>query len=172
MIPNSRLKWGPTAVVLSVAAMAMAQQTLSAQGKGEDDIKQAFGQLQGAIKAKAAPKIWGLLDSFTQADAEKIAGRVKAVYKKANEKAKAELETNLGLTADEFAKLDGMMLLKTKRFLGKYDEIPDSKITGITVQGDSATLNYLEPDGDKEKLAYIREDGKWMVAMPMPKFTK
>jgi hypothetical protein len=64
------------------------------------------------------------------------------------------------------------MLIKTKRFLGKYDEIPDSKITGITVQGESATLNYLEPDGDKEKLIYTRQDGKWKVAMPMPKFTK
>jgi hypothetical protein len=170
MNPNSRLIWRPILVVLSVAAMALP--TLSAQGKGEDDIKQAFGQLQGAIKAKAAAKIWALLDSDTQADAEKIAKKVKGVYKKANEKDKAEHETNLGLTADEFAKLDGPLLLKTKRFLGKYDEIPDSKITSIAVQGDSATVNYLESDGDKEKLTYTRQDGKWKVAMPMPKFTK
>src|SRR6267378_2488037 len=86
MNPSSRLKWRPILVVLTVAMMPLVQQALSAQGKGEDEIKQAFGQLQGAIKAKAAPKIWGLLDSFTQADAEKIAGRVKAIYKKANEK--------------------------------------------------------------------------------------
>jgi hypothetical protein len=144
----------------------------SAQGKAEDELRQAFGQLQGAIKAKDATKIWALLDSDTHADAEKVAKKLKGIYKKAGDKEKVEHQTNLGLTAEEFAKLDGMMLLKTKRFLGKYDEIPDGKITGITVQGDSAMVNFLEPDGDKEKIVYSRQDGKWKAAMPLPKFTK
>jgi hypothetical protein len=64
------------------------------------------------------------------------------------------------------------MLLKTKVFLARYDELAASKITGVTVQGDSATLNYVEPDGDKEKLTYTKQKGAWRAAVAMPKFTK
>jgi hypothetical protein len=144
----------------------------SAQGKAEDDVKAAFGKLQGALKAKDSAAIWGLLDTDSQADAERTAKVVKGVYKKANDKDKGEHEKNLGLSAAEMNKLDGQMLLKTKVFLAKYDEIPGSKITGVTVQGDSATLNYVEADGDKEKLTYTRQTGQWKAALPMPKFTK
>jgi hypothetical protein len=167
--------WWKHVTLLLLAALVpalAAPQPALAQGKAEDELRQAFGQLQGAIKAKDAAKIWPLLDTDTQADAAKVAKKLKATYLKADDKEKAERQTNLGLTADEFAKLDGTMLLKTKRFLGKYDEIPDSKITGVTVQADSAVVNYLEPDGDKEKLTYTRQDGKWKAAMPLPKFTK
>jgi hypothetical protein len=169
---NFRSKWCPVVVLAVIAGALLAQDIRSAQGKAEDEVKQAFVALQGAIKAKDAAKIWDLLDTDTRLDAEKAAKKVKGVYKKANDKEKADHEKNLGITPDEFAKLDGQLLLKTKRFLGKYDEIPDSKITGITVKGDSATLNYLEPDGDKEKLDYTRQAGKWKVAMPLPPFTK
>jgi len=160
------------AVVLACVAGALLPHDTQAQGKGEDEVKQAFGQLQAALKAKDAAKIWALLDSDTQTDAEKAAKKVKAVYKKANDTEKAEHEKNLGLAAEDFAKLDGPLLIKTKRFLGKYDEIADSKITGVTVQGESATLNYVEADGDKEKVTCTRQSGKWKVALPMPKFTK
>jgi hypothetical protein len=160
--------------ILTLAALAgvVADAAPAAQGKAEDDIKAAFKDLQGALKAKDAGKIWNLIDSDTQADAEKDAKKVKAAYKKADDKGKTELETLLGLTADEFTKLDGKLLLKTKRFLGKYDEIIDSKITGVTVQGESATVDYLEADGDKVKAQYTKQGGAWKVALPMPKFTK
>ena len=160
-------------LVIGVAALAvLAPAPQLALGKGEEDVRQAFGQLQNALQAKDAARIWVLLDGDTQNDVNKVAKKLKGIYKKASEKDKAEHETNLGLTADEFAKLDGPLLLKTKRFLGKYDEIADSKIIGVTVQGDTATVNYLEADGDKQKLAYTRQDGKWKVVMPLPKFTK
>jgi hypothetical protein len=164
--------WCAAVVLACFASLLLTRETQSAQGKAEDEIKEAFGQLQGALKAKDAAKIWALLDSDTQTDAEKAAKKVKAAYQKANDKEKTEHEKNLGLAAEDFAKLDGPLLIKTKRFLGKYDEIPGSKITGVTVQGESATLNYLEADGDKEKLTYARQSGKWKVALPMPKFTK
>src|SRR5207244_4045070 len=109
------------------------QDTQSAQGKAEDDVKEAFGKLQAALKVKDAAKIWDLLDTATQADAERAAKIVKAAYKKATDKAKAKQQETLGLKADDLAKLDGQALLKTKPFLAKYHEIPDSKITGITV---------------------------------------
>jgi hypothetical protein len=142
------------------------------QAKAEDEIKEAFATLQAAIKAKDGAKIWKLVDSDTRADAQKDAKKVKGLYNKGTDKQKADLEANLGLAAADFPKLDGEMMLRTKRFLGKYDEVPTSKVTGVSIQGDSATLNYLEADGDKEKLTYTRQEGKWKVALPMPSFTK
>jgi hypothetical protein len=150
----------------------IVHETLSAQGQAEDAVKEQFGNLQAALKGKDAPKIWDLLDTATQADAERTAKIVKAAYKRANDKGKAKQQETLGLPADELIKLDGPSLLKTKPFLAKYDEIPTSKIIAVTVQGESAVLNYFEADGDKEKLNYSRQGGKWKVALPMPKFAK
>jgi len=155
-----------------VASALLASGGQSAQSKSDEDVKKAFVSLQEAIKGKDAAKIWLLVDTDTQADAERTAKIVKGQYKKANDKDKTKQEETLGLSAAEFAKLDGKLLLKTKVFLAKYDEIPTSKITGVTVQGESATLNYLEADGDKEKLTYTRQEGKWKVGLPMPKFAK
>lgn len=154
------------ACTLSVSGLALAQ------GTADTDVKNAFVALQAALKAKEAARIWALLDSDTQADADKAAKKLKSVYKKASAQEKAEYDKNLGLTAEEFVKLDGQLLLKSKRFLGKFDEISDSKITGVTVQGETATLNYVEADGDKEKVNYTKQNGKWKAALPLPKFTK
>jgi hypothetical protein len=162
----------PAMTLALLGTVLLAQDLRSAQGKAEDEVRDAFTALQGALKAKDAAKVWALIDSDTQADAEKNAKKVKSAYKKASDKEKADHEKGLGLTADDFAKLDGQLLLKTKRFLGKYDEIITSKITGVTVQGDSATVDYLEADGDKVKAGYTRQQGKWKVALPMPTFTK
>jgi hypothetical protein len=161
----------PLVLSFGAAALLTGESLHAKQAKGEDEIRAAFGLLRSAIKSKDPAKIWDLLDADTKADAERGAKKLVAVYKKADIKGKAEHETNFGLTPDEFAKLDGKLVLKTKRFLGKYDEIPGSKITSITVQGEGATLNYLEADGDKEKLNYTRQDGKWKVALPIPKLT-
>jgi hypothetical protein len=152
--------------------LILAQPGHSAQGKVEDEVKDAFGKLQAAIKGKDAAKIWDLLDSTTQADADRSAKLVKNAYKKADDKLKAKQVEALGLKAEEIPNLDGKGLLKTKPFFAKYHEIADSKITGISVQGDSATLNYLEPDGDKEKLNYSKQGGMWKAALPMPQFVK
>jgi hypothetical protein len=168
---QSRSKWSLMVGLTLLAGALLARDTRSAHGQ-EDAVKEAFGKLQAGIKGKDAAKIWELLDTATQADAERAAKIVKAAYKKANDKAKAKHEEALGLKADDLEKLDGQTLLKTKPFLAKYDEIPGSKVAGITVQGDSATLNYVEADGDKEKLNYSRQDNKWKVALPLPKFAK
>jgi hypothetical protein len=156
--------------ILIVLGAFLVRETRSAQV--ESGVKEEFANLQAALKAKDAPKIWDLLDSATQADATRTAKIVKAAFKKASAKGKAKQQETLGLAADELGKLDGQSLLKTKPFLAKYDEIPTSKITFVTVQEDSAVLNYLEADGDKEKLNYSRQGGKWKVALPMPQFPK
>jgi hypothetical protein len=46
-----------------------------------------------------------------------------------------------------------------KRFQTKYHEPLDSTIEQVAVQGDNATIYYLEPDGDNEKLIFIRQEG-------------
>jgi hypothetical protein len=172
MARETRSSWCPVVGLAIMTGVLLARDTQSAQSKVEDDVKEAFGKLQNSIKAKDAAKTWDLLDRATQADAERTAKIVKSAYKKASNKAKAKHEEVLGLKADEFAKIDGQGLLKTRPFLAKYDEIPDAKITGVTVQGDSATVNFIEPDGDKEKLSYSKKDGKWKVALPLPQFPK
>jgi hypothetical protein len=141
------------------------------QSKGEDEVREAFAAFQAALKAKDAEKLWTLLDAESQADAERAAQAVKAAYEKAGADDKAQQEKALGLSSTELSSLSGRGFLKSKRFHGKYDELPGSKIDKITIQGDSATVNYTETDGDKEKLTLVRQEGRWKVTVPMPRGT-
>ena len=50
--------------------------------------------------------------------------------------------------------------------------MPDSKIDSIVIQGDSATVYYLEPGGDKEKAILVRQDGRWKVWLTMPRASR
>jgi hypothetical protein len=85
---------------------------------------------------------------------------------------KAKQEAALGLPGAELTGLTGKGFLKTKRFQRKYHELPDSTIEKVTVQGNNATAYYLEPDGDKEKLLLVRQEGQWKVWLAMPKVRK
>ncbi len=142
---------------------------VASAGKDEESVRQVFAALQAAIKASDADKIWELLDGDSKADADKAAATVRESFTKADAAAKAELEIALAVTAAELGILTGKSFLKSKRFSGKYNEIPESKIDKVTVQGDAATVFYTEPDGDKEKLSLVRQDGKWTFSVPMPK---
>ncbi len=132
-------------------------------------MKKAFTDFQAAMKAKDGEKLFGLLDSESQADAERAARSVKDAYGKATPAEKGETEKALGLSAAELVALDAKGFLKSKRFHGKYDEIADSKFDKATVQGEKATVTYLEEDGDKEKLTLVKQSGAWKVSIPMPK---
>jgi hypothetical protein len=109
------------------------------------------------------------LDSRSQAEAEQAAKSIQTAYAKAGAEEKAKQEEALGLTAGELSGLTGKGFLKTKRFPGKYRELPESTIEKVTVEGDNATVHYLEPDGDKEKLILVRQEGQWKVWLAMPK---
>lgn len=141
------------------------------QSKGEDEVRETFAAFQAALKARDADKLWTLLDGESQTDADRSANAVKAAYEKSSPDEKAQQEKSLGLPGAELSSLSGRGFLKTNRFHGKYDELPESKIDKVTVQGDSATVNYIEPDGDKEKLTLVRKEGQWKVTLPMPKGT-
>jgi hypothetical protein len=137
----------------------------------EASVRDAFTAFQAALKAEDADKLWALLDSDSQADAGRAAEAIQAAYRKASPEAKAEQEKSLGLAAKDLTGLDGKGFLKTLRFKGKYEEVADSQIEKISVQGDRATVAYIEPDGDHEKLTLVRQDGQWRVSVPMPKAT-
>jgi len=142
----------------------------SAPAGGEQKaVWDAFAALQAALKAGDADKLWAMLDADSQDEAERAAKAIQAAYAKASAEEKAEQEKALGLPGAELAGLTGKGFLKTKRFLGKYDEIAESKVEKVSPQGDKATVNYVEPDGDHEKLTFVRHEGQWKVSLRMPK---
>ena len=135
----------------------------------EAPVRDTFTALQAALKARDGDKLWKLLDSESRAEAARAAKAVQTAYAKADPAERSEQEKALGLPGGELAALTAADFLKTKRFHGKYEELSESKIDKVTVQGDKATVAYTEPDGDKEKLTLVRQDGQWRVSLPMPK---
>src|SRR5262249_27477572 len=156
-------------LIFCVFTLGCSKTTQTAPGTVEGSVRESFAALQTTLRARDEDKLWKLLDSESQAEAERAAKVVQAAYAKAEPAEKSEQEKALGLAAAELAALTGKGFLKTKRFHGKYDEIPDSKIDKVTLQGDKATVAYTEPDGDKEKLSFIRQDGQWKASLPMPR---
>jgi hypothetical protein len=138
----------------------------------EAAVGEQFAQLQSALKNRDTDKLWTLLDSKSQAQAERAAKDIQTAHNKATAEEKAKQEDVLGMSATELAGLTGKGFLKTKRFQKKYDEMPDSKIDRVIVQDDSATVYYLERDGDKEKAILVRQDGRWKVWLTMPRGSK
>jgi hypothetical protein len=134
----------------------------------ESPVRDTFASLQKALKDRDADKLWTLLDRESRADADRAARAVQAAYAKADAQEKSEQEKALGLPGTELAALTAVGFLKTKRFHGKYEELSESKIDKVTVQKNGAIVAYTEPDGDKEKLSLVREDGQWKVSLPMP----
>jgi hypothetical protein len=135
----------------------------------EKAVRAQFVALQSAIEKQDADKVWTLLDAKSHADAERIAAAIQTAHAKASDAEKAKQEEALGLTGGEIAKLTGTGYLKSKRFQKKYHELPESKIEKVVVQGENATVHYVEPDDDHEKLIFIRRDGRWKAWLAMPK---
>jgi hypothetical protein len=138
----------------------------------EAAVREKFAELQAAIKDHDSDKLWALLDARSRADAERAAKDIQTAHAQAGAEEKTKQEESLGLNGDELAKLTGMGFLKSKRFHGKYHELPDSQIEKVVVQEDSATIHYLEPDGDKEKAILVRQGGQWKVWLTMPTESK
>jgi hypothetical protein len=153
---------------LAVAGCAKPAATRSAATE-EGPVRETFAAFQAALKTRDADKLWGLLDGDSRADAERAAQAVQAAYARASADEKAEQEKALGLSGVELAKLTGPAFLKTRRFHGRYEEMTESKIDQVTVQGESASVAYTEPDGDKEKLTLVRQEGQWKLSLPMPR---
>jgi hypothetical protein len=161
-----RLSWMVVfCLTLSPGCKKTTEQSSTEEEKSVRDTVVAF---QAALKARDADKLWSLLDSDSQADAERAAKAVRDTYTKATAEQKAKQEEALGLAGAELAELTGKGFLKTNLFHGEYDEVPDSTIDKVTVEGNKATAGYTEEDGDKKNLYLIRQEGKWKLSIGMP----
>jgi len=120
--------------------------------EGERAVDQAFARLQADIaalqekKQRADDPIWDLLAPESQADAEREAKAVKTAYARLAEKDKANLEKKLALSAKELADMTGKQYVKSQPFLDKYQKLPQSKLGKITITGEKATLEFVQPD--------------------------
>jgi hypothetical protein len=135
----------------------------------EAAVRQAFAESQETVKAGDADKLWTLLSSKRQADAERAAQAVREAYAKASPEKRAREEKELELSGAELASLTGKGFLRTERFRRKIKDLPGSEIGRVVVEGDNATVRYTEPDGDKEKAIFFREYGQWNVWLTMPR---
>jgi hypothetical protein len=167
---HKTLRFGWFGFWLLALTVGCASRSTEHPAAGEDNtVRAQFAALQAAVKAGDADKLWTLMDSKSQADAEQAAKAIQAAYAKAGAEVKAKQEETLGLPAGELSGLTGKGFLKTKRFPAKYRELPESTIEKVTVEGANATVYYLESDGDKEKLIFVRQDGQWKVWLALPK---
>jgi hypothetical protein len=155
-----------------VAALGCSKAPDALPADEESAVRAQFVAVQGALNSGDADQLWMLLDSKSRADAERAAKAVRATYAKASPAEKAEQEKSLGLSGSELAGLTGRGYLKTRRFEGKYHDMPGSSVEKVVVQGDSATVHYLESDGDHEKAVFVRQDGQWRAWLPMPRVSK
>ena len=143
--------------------------TSTAAADEETAVRAQFVALQAAIEKMDSDKLWALMDGKSQTEANRAVKDIQAVHAKANAEEKMKLEAALGLSAADIAKLTGSGYLKTKRFHKKYHELPESKIEKVVIQGENATVHYVEPDDDHERLIFIRRDGQWKAWLGIPK---
>jgi hypothetical protein len=169
MRPRLALGFVPLALLLA-GCTAPAEKTPAKGGdRDEAEVRQVFTDFQAALKQRDGARLWDLLAEDSRQDADRRAKGLKDDFAKADEAKRAEMEKNLELPAHALPILDGKGYLKSKQFFGKYHEVPDSKLKDIAVKGDKAQLNYVEEDGDEERLQLVREQGHWKLLVEMPK---
>jgi hypothetical protein len=135
-------------------------------------VRQAFTNLLAAVKTKDTDKLWALLSTKSRDDAERIAKTLREAYAKAGADDKAKQEKATGLSDTDLKDLTGKGYLKSQPFQRRYHDLPGSKLERLVVSGDNATVYYTETDGDKEKCIFLRQDGRWMawLSIPRPSF--
>ena len=114
-------------------------------------VRQEFKRLKAGLAALresqkgADGQVWELLGPDSQAAAEKKAKAVKSAYAKLADKNKAAMEKKIGLSAKELADMNGKTFVKSQIFQRKYDKVPDSEVSKITVKGNTARLVFSDP---------------------------
>ncbi len=155
----------PCLLLLTLAAgCARGPASPTAEGKpgdAEAAVREKFQELQAAYKTHDAEGIWPLIAAKSQAEAQAQAKILRAAYEKADAATRAQMEKDEGLSAQELARLTGKTFLRTSRFHHKQTEVAESTIERVTAGSDTATVYYLETDGDHEKMHFLLEDGQW-----------
>jgi hypothetical protein len=170
-VKAGRLGW-TSLLGIAVALGCSSKPSDRAANDEESIVREQFAELQSAIKSRDTEKLWALLDARSRADAERAAKNIQTTYNQAGAEEKSKQEEALGLSGTELSKLDGKGVLKTKRFQKRYHEVPEGKIGKVDVQGDSATVHYLDDEGEKEKAIFVRQDGQWKAWLTMPKVSQ
>ncbi len=158
-----------SAVRTVVALLCTAVATGSATADDTDVLHKKFDDLQAAVKAKDGDKLWDLLSEKSKNDSEKISKEVREAYAKANAEEKRKQEASLGLSAKELSKLSGKEFAKSASVWRKFRDLPGSKIQRVVIAGDNATVNYLETDGDREKMIFLRQGNEWKAWLILPR---
>ena len=134
----------------------------------EDRLKRVFADFQKAFENQKADQMWPLLDSATQASAEKIADTHRTAYAKESAPEKTAREKKLGLAGAEIAKLTGTSYLNAKPFRDHYHDVPEYKVVKTAVNGDKAGMDLLADDGDKAKFDLVRSGESWKFVLAIP----
>jgi hypothetical protein len=175
------VRWGGVALLTSALLVGCTRTpTGTAKEKDEAQVRERFAALQGAIKAVLAKPddadtrpLWDLLHSDTRLDADRIAEKIRVQFDKADDATKAKMSEALHLPLEKLKTYSGLHYLRSKTFLGKYDEIPESKLEKITFDGkDKAWAHYVESDEDhdRQKVEMVRQDLQWKILLPVPAF--
>jgi hypothetical protein len=138
-----RPKVGWVLALLVVWSTGCPSPPTAATDRGEKDekaVRETFATLQQAVEKLDAEQVLALLDADSRARMESAA---RAKSKNARDLLKDDLLHE-----------------------HPYDEYPDGKLTRVTVQGETATAEVAEPDGDKYRLTFVREEGAWKVKAP------
>jgi hypothetical protein len=164
------LGWAALAAVAAGCGERPASPATSAQaGASEAQVREAFGRLQTAIKARDAARVWDLLDKRSREDARGASEEVRAAYDKAAPRERAKMANAFGLSEKDLAMLQGPDFLKTHTFWDKYEEFADGVVDRVSTESSAATVYFREPDGDREKLVFVLQDGGWKAWLKMPK---
>lgn len=155
-------------IVLGLGCTSPTSTPVKTDPPNDKEVREAFVAFRKALKVHDDAKLWTLLDKESQNSAEQEAKAIQAAYRSASPEEKIKQEQALGLSGKEMSELTGVGFIKSTRFHQKYDEIAESEIKKIEVNGDQAIVHYHEPDGDNEKRRVVREDGQWRVTVRMP----
>jgi hypothetical protein len=154
------------AVLLLIAGCGAPPSQKGTAAVEDGELKEAFTAYQKALRDKNADRLWDMLSTQARADADRVTQQLRGTFVRANAEVKAKLAKDLGLTMSEMTNLTAKDYLRTPRFVGAkpQDEIPKSKFEGAAIEGEKATVKYVEPDDHKKELRFVREGKRWKVS--------
>jgi hypothetical protein len=127
-------------VVSSAGCPSPTGRPTETRNEDEKAVRESFATLQQAVEKHEPDAVLALFDEESRARLERAA---KDKSKSARDLVKDDLLPE-----------------------HPYDEYPEGKVTRVTVQGDTATAEIKEPDGDEYRLTFVREAGRWKVRAP------
>jgi hypothetical protein len=171
------VRWGGVVLLMAMAIGCTRAPTGAQREKDEAVVRERFTALQDAFKAvQAKPddantrKLFDLLHTDSQQNADRAAKSVSDQYVRADDAAKAKISAALGVSGADFQRLSGIDYLRSKVFLNTYQAVADSKLDKITFERDKAWAHYQETGSarDSGKVEFALQDQQWKIILPIP----